>query len=77
MEKLIEKMEKNPIPKAVAEKILKKEGAKRVSEDAKEAFAGVLMKEASIIGERAVQISKHSGRKTINDSDIQLAVKNW
>ena len=70
-------MDKNPIPKAVAEKILKKAGAKRVSEDAKSAFADVLMSEASRIGEKASQIAKHSGRKTINESDIKLAIKNW
>ena len=70
-------MEKNPLPKAVAEKILKNAGAKRVSDDAKEAFVEVLMKEAARIGERAKEISSHSGRKTINESDIKLAVKNW
>lgn len=70
-------MEKNPIPKAVAEKILKKAGARRVSADAKSAFVDVLMSESLRIGEKASRIAKHSGRKTINDSDIKLALSNW
>jgi len=70
-------MDKNPIPKAVAEKILKQAGARRVSEDAKQAFADVLMEEAMNIGKKSGEIAKHSGRKTIHDSDIKMAVKNW
>jgi len=70
-------MKKNPLPKAVAEKILRKAGAKRVSDEAKEAFVDVLMKEALRIGEKASKIATHSGRKTINDYDIKIALKNW
>ena len=57
------------------EKLLKKYGAKRVSEDAKEALSESLEEIGKKIGEKASKFADHSGRKTIKSKDIKLAVK--
>ena len=63
------------LPLAAMEKLLKKCGAPRVSEDAKEAMKEVLELYGEEIGQKAVRLAQHSGRKTIKGSDIKLAVK--
>ncbi len=57
------------------EKLLKKCGAERVSEDAKEAMKELLETYGEQIGEKAVRIAQHSGRKTVKGSDIKISVK--
>lgn len=68
-------MTKSILPVAAMEKILKKAGAARVSNDAKVALRDVLESLADEIGEKAVRLAKHSGRKTIKSSDVKLAAK--
>ncbi len=63
------------IPKAPAGRILLKMGAKRVSADAVDAFVDVINDVAEEIGEQAVRIAKHSGRKTVQEGDIKLAAR--
>lgn len=63
------------IPRAAVARILVKNGAGRVGEDAVDAFREVLEDAAKDIAERSVQVSKHAGRKTIHEEDIKLAVK--
>ena len=63
------------IPKAPVARILFNAGAKRVSQPATDVFAEELEKIAEGIASRAVQIAKHSGRKTVQDGDIKLAAK--
>jgi len=63
------------IPKAPFAKILLNAGAKRVSAEAIDAFAEVITDIAEEISTRAAKIAQHSGRKTIQDGDIKLAVK--
>ena len=63
------------IPKAPIGRILINSGAKRVSASAIDAFTDVMEEYAERIGTQAVKIAKHSGRKTVHDSDIKLAVK--
>jgi len=63
------------IPKAPVARILMNAGAKRVSAEAAETFSEILYDIAIEIAERAVQISRHSGRKTVHESDIRLAFK--
>lgn len=63
------------LPGAAMEKLLRKAGATRVSEDAKEALREVLEDLAQEIGEKAIKFAQHSGRKTIKKSDIKLASK--
>ena len=63
------------IPKAPVARIIMNAGAKRVSADAAEAFADVIHDMALKIGEKAVLIAKHSGRKTVNGEDVKLAAR--
>ena len=64
------------IPKASVARILMKAGAKRVSQDAIDAFTDVLTDIAVRISSRASEIAKHSGRKTVHEGDVRLAAKN-
>jgi len=57
------------------EKLLKKAGAGRVSEGAKEKMIEVLESYAYSVGEKAVRMSKHAGRKTVKAADIAEAIK--
>lgn len=57
------------------EKILKKIGAERVSDEAKIALREVLEEYAEQVGERSLKNSRHAGRKTIRAADIKLAAK--
>ncbi len=68
-------MGKNILPLAAMEKLLKKAGASRVSEDAKESLQEILEEYADKIGKKASEFSKHSGRVTVKGVDIRLAVK--
>ena len=63
------------IPKAPVGRILMNAGAKRVSQDAVDAFTDVVTELTTKIATRAVEIAKHSGRKTIHEGDIRLAAK--
>ena len=63
------------MPKAPVARILFNSGAKRVSQSATDTFSEVLKEIAEGIAIRAVQIAKHSGRKTVQEGDIKLAVK--
>ena len=63
------------IPRAPVARILMRAGAKRVSADAIEAFAQVIEDIAVEIAQNATVIAKHTGRKTVQDSDIRLAAK--
>ena len=63
------------IPKAPFGRILMKAGAKRVSAEATETFTEILTELAEKIATQAAKISKHSGRKTVNEGDIKLAAK--
>ena len=63
------------IPRAPVGRLITKAGAQRVSADAMNTLAEILTDIAEDIGERAVKIAKHSGRKTVKAGDIKLAVK--
>lgn len=58
---------------AAMEKLLKQAGAQRVSEEAKVALRNMLEDIALEIGEEAIKLSHHAGRKTIKATDIRLA----
>ncbi len=68
-------MGNNTLPLAAMEKLLKKAGANRVSEDAKEALRDLLEEYADNIGKKASEFSRHSGRVTVKGVDIKLASK--
>ena len=63
------------IPLAISERMLKNAGAQRVSEEAKIMFSNILQEIAEEIGGQAAKISKHTGRKTVQEEDIKLAAK--
>ena len=66
---------KKILPLAAMEKLLKNCGAPRVSEDAKAAMKEALEEYGEKIGQMAVKIAQHSGRKTVKASDIKIAIK--
>ena len=61
------------IPLAACETILKNIGAERVSAGATKGMNDLLMEYAETIGRKAIEIAKHTGRKTVNEGDIRLA----
>ena len=63
------------LPAAAMEKLLKKAGAERVSEDAKEKLREALDDYAQQLSEKAIRLAKHAGRKTVKAVDIKEATK--
>lgn len=61
------------LPRAPFERILKKAGAKRVSQDALEEFAIVMEDKLFKVAKEAALLAKHAGRKTIIAEDVRLA----
>ena len=63
------------IAKASVDKLIRKAGAERVSEDASKALARILEEEAIDVAREAVALAEHAGRKTVKKEDIELAIK--
>lgn len=61
------------ISRATARRILLDSGAKRVSEEATEAFADYLNRLAYSLAGKAVKLARHAKRKTVEKEDILLA----
>ncbi len=62
----------NIVPGAPLARILMNLGAKRVSQSAITAFVEELEERGNKIAAKAVQIAKHSGRKTVQAGDIKI-----
>ena len=63
------------IPIVTATRMLNRSGANRVSKEAAKEFAGKVEEIAIEIAEKAVRVAKHSGRRTVLESDIKFAMK--
>jgi len=61
------------LPLTPFERILKKVGAKRVSQDALEEMAKVVEEKIFKIATEAAALAKHAGRKTVTDEDVRMA----
>jgi histone H3/H4 len=61
------------IPKLAVEKLMKKYGAERISEDAVEEMRKILENHLFSISQKASKIATHSKRKTIWASDLKIA----
>ena len=64
------------LPIAPFEKILKENGAKRVSFSAGEALAEMMGEIAAEVSRTASILAEHAGRKTVIRKDVELAKKN-
>ena len=67
---------KNALSLSGMERLLKKAGAERVSNRAKEEFREIIEDYGEQIGKKAVLFANHSKRKTIKVEDIKLANKS-
>jgi histone H3/H4 len=63
------------IPSKVMARILEETGAHRVSKEAADTLRDIIMDKAKEISLQAIKIAKHSGRTTVNDGDVRLAVR--
>lgn len=69
-------MAKRLIPTIAMEKIMKRCGAERVSEKAKDLLHSLIEEKAEEVSQLAMRYAMHAGRKTIMPDDIKLAFKN-
>ncbi|MHA1448921.1 MAG: histone [Candidatus Hodarchaeales archaeon] len=58
---------------ARVEKLIRQAGAQRVSADAVSRMNEILSDYGTTIAKYAVEIARHSGRKTVKENDIKLA----
>lgn len=58
---------------AKVEKLIRDAGAHRVSADAVDRLSEVLSERTEQIAKYAVEIARHSGRKSVKLNDVQLA----
>ncbi len=59
--------------RARVEKVIRNAGARRVSANAIDRLNEILTDRGMAIARYAVDIAKHSGRKTVQEADIKLA----
>ena len=62
------------IPKAPIKRIIKEEGAERVSADAVDTLVEFLEDEGEAVAKKAFEYAKYANRKTIKAEDIALAI---
>ena len=66
---------KADLPKITMEKLLKKAGAKRVSENAKAELEKILKRKTDAVSKKAILFADHAGRKTVKREDVLLAIE--
>ena len=60
---------------AGVERLIRSAGAQRVAADAIARMNAILTDRATEIAKYAVEIARHSGRKTVKETDIKLAAE--
>jgi histone H3/H4 len=65
------------LPIAPVERIIRKAGADRISQEACEALASVMESYSIDLSERSVQLAKHAKRKTVRSDDVRLAARGF
>ncbi len=63
------------LAKASVDKLIRKAGAERVSEDASKELAKILEKKGVDLAREAISLAEHAGRKTVKKEDIDLATR--
>ncbi|MBS3156738.1 NFYB/HAP3 family transcription factor subunit [Candidatus Woesearchaeota archaeon] len=63
------------LPLAAMERLLKKAGVERVSEEAKITLKEILESHANNVSQKAWEMAKHAKRKTLKSDDLKLASK--
>ena len=63
------------LPLAAVDRLIRKAGAGRVSEDASVALGEVLEERGIEVSQKANEFAKHANRKTVTAADIRLAIK--
>ncbi len=63
------------LPLAPVERIIRKAGADRVSEGARDILAEILEEYGIKISREAITLAKHAKRTTVKREDIELALK--
>ncbi|QDA30973.1 histone family protein [Thermococcus indicus] len=63
------------LPIAPIDRLIRKAGAERVSEDAAKVLAEYLEEYAIELARKSTDFARHAGRKTVKAEDIKLAIK--
>jgi histone H3/H4 len=63
------------LPIAAIDRLIRKAGAGRVSEDAAIELGKIIEEVAIDISKQAIDLAKHAKRKTVTGEDIKLATK--
>ena len=71
----MESMKSSELSITAMSRILKKAGAKRVSDESADELRRVIEELADGIAKSAVDMASHAGRKTIKGEDVKLASK--
>lgn len=63
------------IPVSPIDRLMRKAGADRVSEEASKKMVELLEEYADEVARSAAEVARHTGRKTVKAEDIKLALK--